>query len=54
MPVRYSGRGLGPVGAVDADLDPLERDQAVGDHRVELGEDGPQAILVVDHLDEDG
>src|SRR6188472_695399 len=35
------------------DLDGLRRDQAVDEHRLELGEDRSQAVLLVDDLDDD-
>lgn len=51
---RRSGRtGFArPFGSVRQHLDAFERDQPVGDHRVELREDRAQAVLLVDDLDE--
>ena len=39
--------------AVGEDLDLLERDQPIADHLVELGQDGADAVLLVDDLDQD-
>lgn len=41
------------LGAVGEDFDLLERDQAVGNHRVELRQHPAKAILLVDDLDQD-
>src|SRR6187397_904868 len=42
-----------PATSVGKNLDLLECDQSVSDHLVELRQDGADAILLVDHLDQD-
>ncbi len=46
--------GLRPPSPVGEDFDLLQRDETVGDHGVELGQDGSQSVLLVDDLDQDG
>src|SRR3954452_3369457 len=50
---RGGSRILASLRAIRDDLDLLERDEPVADHRVDLRQDLPQPVLLVDDLDED-